>query len=264
MLLEPKLLSLSHRGIFPGPSESREDFIERAETLSVKLESPHLDALNRVKKIFISSPDWVEIAVQSKGLLPWEAAAAWIEEKEGVRTCRIQIKNSFPASLYPQEEVLAHEMVHAMRLMFDERRFEEVLAYRTSSSRFRRYFGPLFSDSRDLKILFSLFLIPWILYGVEVLFDIDIGGSALSLLPLLGFGWGLLRLFRTQRIFKRALRNVEEAMQTRGASLAVVLRLSDQEIELFAEIPPLEIRSYAANEKDKSVRWTQLYNAYFT
>jgi len=258
------MIGLNHRGLFPGPQETLEAFTQRVETLpAVTQPFACPKALERVREIFAVSADWVKIVVQPKGLLPWEAAATWIEEVQGARTCQIQIKHSILSRLYPQEEVVAHEMVHAMRLMFDERRFEEVLAYRTSKNRFRRYFGPLFSNSWDVVILLTLFFVPWVSCGLELLFDWNLGGSVLSLLPLVYLAFKVLQLHRTQSLFQAALSNLDRATRGKGVALATALHLTDEEIALFARLSPQEICAVAEREKERSPRWLQLHTVYF-
>jgi hypothetical protein len=257
--LESKLLSLNLRGIFPGPAESCNDFFLRAES---QLSKDHFDSsgsLSATREIFNACPDWIEAIIDTKGLLPWEGAAAWIEEKaEGGRTCQIQLKESFLTRLYPRHELIAHEMVHAMRLMFDESRFEEILACRTSKNRFRRYFGPLFSHPGESKVFLVLLLIPWVTYWAEILFDFEGWANVAFFLPLLALGFGVFRLVRSQRIFAAALRNLEGTIGPNTKPLAVALHLTDAEIERFAKSSAQEIQSFVMREKKHSLRWYQL------
>ncbi len=265
MSLESKLLSLSQRGIFPGPSESSIAFFSRADSLSAKEITGYSGSMTLMNKIYSTSPDWIETIVSSKGLSPWEGAAVWIEEKPEVgRTCQIQIKNSFLARLYPQDEVVAHEMVHAMRLMFDENHFEEILAYRTSKNRFRRYFGPLFSSPKESKFFLILLLGSWLCYWAEIIFDLNLGGEWILALPMLALGFGVFRLWRSQRIFSAALRNLKNAIDQSANPLAAALRLTDNEIEQFAKSSPQEIQAFAAQQKEQDVRWKQIFLHYFS
>ena len=211
-----------------------------------------LEALALTSELFDAAPDWVEVKIGSKELLPWEGAATWIEETtQGERSCFIQINNSQLTRFYPLEEVIAHEMVHAMRLMFDEARFEEILAYRTSKNRFRRYFGPIFSHPWEAKGFVLLMLISWIVYGFDLM------GALALFSPLLMLGWGVFRLVFSQRVFAKALHHLEEAMRT-GKALAVLLHSSDREIELFAKSSPEEIVRFATQQSQTCLRWRQI------
>jgi len=213
------------RGIIPGPTESEEKFLERAASLT-SLPSDST-AHQRVKDLFGKAPDWVPIHISSKGLPFWEGAALWIEEEEGRRTCQIQIKKSL---FYSQEEMLAHEMVHAMRILFDEPKFEEILAYQTSKSRFRRYFGPLFSSPCESKVFIWVLLLSWIGFiGAEFL---DFSWGALFFaLPFCVLSWSLFRLRKAQKIFAAAVQNLKKYTPQ---PLSILLCLTDQEIEQCA------------------------------
>ena len=153
MDFENNLLTLNSRGIFPGPAESQENFLRRADSSLAR--NTTSKAFDRTNALFDAIPDWVEIKRDAKGLLPWEGAATWIEENaDGQRISAIQLKPSLPAFLYAPDEVLAHELVHAMRIGFEENRFEEILAYRTSKSWLRRYLARYFPDRQRSKGLF--------------------------------------------------------------------------------------------------------------
>lgn len=246
------------RGIFPGPSESEEDFLLRAEALKSLDSSPPV----LIQRTFNVAPDWIEVVTASKGLYFWEGAATWIEENsEGKRWCKIQYKDTFLTRFYPKDEVIAHEMVHAMRLMFDEPRFEEILAYQTSQSRFRRYFGPLFSHPGESKLFLGSVVLSWILYWAELLFDVSFRGGWILLLPLFVLGFGVFRLFRSQSIFAQALRRLKMAAQKDVNPLAIALRLTDAEVEQCAQWTPEEIRTFAAQENN--LRWRQIHTMFF-
>lgn len=255
------LISLNNRGIFPGPNEPQDQFFKRALEANGKIAPENLKS---IQEIFDASPDWVKIEEKRKGLLPWEGAASWIEDHgNGTRLVSIQIKSTFLSRLYPREELISHELVHAMRLMFEESRFEEILAYRTSKNRFRRFFGPLFSRPRETTAFVVWTFFSWLFYCSEAIFDFSLGGDYLIWSPVLVLIWGLWRLTRSQKIFNLTLHHLEKAIREPGMALAVALRLSDREIEQFAKYSPDEIRDFAAKEKDRSFRWDQLFSAYF-
>ena len=261
MPIEDHLLNWNSRGIFPGPWEQQEEFLRRAAT--AKQTTPQHN-LKWIQDVFGASPDWVNIHFSHKGLLPWEGAATWIEEnEEGIPGASIQIKPSFFTWLYPQEEVIAHEMVHAMRLKFEERRFEEILAFRTSKNRFRRYFGPLFTHPGETKGFMVCMLGSWLLYWAELIFDLPLGAKYLLCAPLAVLGWGIWRLFHSQKIFSSALSRLDKVLKEPKKALAVVLRLSDAEIEQFSRNFPEETLAFASREQEKSLRWKLLFSLYF-
>lgn len=102
---------------------------------------------------------------------------------------------SFSCSI---EEVLSHEFVHLIRYELfpykEQLGFEEILAYQTSSSRFRRFFGPLLARPSDILWLVPLFLSPlWIVFLPD-----------LFILSWLGLALLLAKLSIKQWAFKKA------------------------------------------------------------
>lgn len=264
MSFESNLLNLNLRGLFPGPSETFEAFFARVESLSSKEVSEYSSALVHLNKIYNAAPDWMEATVQSQGLMPWEGAVLWIEESSAqVRTCRIQLNDSFLSRLYPRDEMLAHELVHAMRLMFDEKRFEEILAYQTSKNRFRRYFGPLFSTPKETKGFIALVLLTSVSYWAEVIFNLDLVGEYILALPFFALGLGIFRLWRSQRIFSKALRKIKQLIPASLNPIVIALRLTDAEIERFAKSSSEETRHFIKEQSQRSLRWRQLNQSYF-
>ena len=108
MISDADLVEWGRRGIFPGPRESVSGFLQRARECSVVSEP----AVN----CFGVKPNWIPIRLDAQNLSLWEAAATWIEESEEGVSCFIQIH---PSGKYPKEQVIAHEMVHAMRMGFE-------------------------------------------------------------------------------------------------------------------------------------------------
>ena len=87
-------------------------------------------------------------------LAPWHGGCAWIFQfAEGLPTAAlIQLRQVFSRQptflgIYHRDELLTHELVHVGRMKFEEPRFEELFAYETSTSAFRRWFGPLIQAS---------------------------------------------------------------------------------------------------------------------
>ena len=249
-----EIAALNQRGLIIGPTETEDGFFERIKNLKV-LESVKLEQ-------FDAFPDWIETSLSSEGLSFWEGAATWVEENSlGVRSCRIQVKRSLLVRGYPLQELVEHEMVHAMRLMFDEERFEEILAYQTSKNRFRRYFGPLFSSPKAAKQLISSMFLSWGIYVAEVVFDFPVFEEFIFFAPAFVLGAYLLKLVKSQRVFATALRQLAKVVSKGASPLFVLLRLTDEEIERFARSTPEEIVAFAKGQQ--SLRWKQICLSYF-
>ncbi|MBS3905117.1 MAG: hypothetical protein KGZ39_07315 [Simkania sp.] len=194
------------KGLIPGPLESREQFFQRVARLQEKKEpvgkaisaEDWAKAHDVTRSLYGIAPDWIAAFFSHRDLFWWEAGAMW--ELEDGFAIQLNDKQRRVAHV----EVLAHEMVHAARAAFRESRFEELLAYRTSPNRWRRWIGPLFRHPKETwglmaAILIDMWLIwhgnlPW---GTSGLFAV-MGGrlawdqwrlaSCLKRLPLASIG----------------------------------------------------------------------------
>lgn len=226
-----ELLACQARGLIPGPSESDEEFASRIKSLPSK----NPDA----KEIFFFKPDWVEVTYSKKGLLPWQGGCTYIQGNSLTLQVRKRIWG------YDTNEIIAHELVHAVRMAYFEPLFEEILAYQTSKSRFRRTFGPLFRTSKEsLFCVLSLALLSF----VNLLYTIPLLTSGLTLLLLSFF---VIRLQRCQRIFAKTLGKL--SLLYKDKAMHVALQLTDREIVLFSKKSVLEIEDYAKGQS--CLRW---------
>lgn len=248
-----------HRGIFCHPTETLEQFARRAHKCAPV--NTDANATDLLKKLFHIAPDWIEVVWSAKGLMPWEAAAAWIDsDAEGDPVCRIQVKK---CSWYPKHEVIAHEMVHAMRAGFQEEKFEEILAYQTSSNRFRRYWGPLFSKPAETKWFLASLLLPWLIFLAEICFGLPFDVAPLMWIPCIALGALGLRLYRKQRVFAKCCRALARALPSPENALGVVLRLTDGEIDHFSRSSSSAILAYAVEKQTSDLRWQQIFTTFF-
>lgn len=242
-------------GLIPGPTETAEQFEKRANRCVIQKEVD-LQALNRVEALFGVRPEWIEVESNRRGLMPWEPAATWVEESEsGEIAYRIQVH---PRAWYPKEEVIAHEMVHAMRMAFSERQFEEVLAYQTSRSGLRRYLGPLFANPAETKILLLLLFLPWIGVVVDLFWTLGFAAELMIWIPIAALTFLFSRLVCIQRTFAKCLLQIEKV--TGGSPLRMALWLTDAEIRLFSRSTLQEISSYIDSQRISSLRWQMMTN----
>lgn len=210
-------------GLFPGPGETEEAFSKRASNALSVVQGGRYPS---IEKKYGFSPDWIEIEYSDKGLYPWEGGCTWIFEEEGFRKTKLQLRHTFKGSstylkIYDREEILTHELAHVGRITFDEPKFEEFLAYRTSPNRFRRVFSPLFEKGYEAFVFLSaIFLfIP-----------------LLNLVPITLFAAGLLRLKIRHKTFERALNSLKGLLGNDAESF--LYRLSDEEITYCAHNTP--------------------------
>jgi hypothetical protein len=169
-LQDAKLLEYFARGLIPGPEESEEEFIARANGATPLGDLVWSEASLTTKTLFGFAVDWVPLEFSSQKLSWWEGGATFID---GAALPSIVLRPSFAKGSFlgtSSTEVLAHEAVHAARMRFCEPKFEEMLAYATSPKRWKRCLGPFFSYRWSLPCLLASsllgFLDLWLSFGV--------------------------------------------------------------------------------------------------
>lgn len=294
MVTDAHLLELNRLGLIPGPTEGEEAFLRRAEeclhlsgtlfkqtledlgfTKNEQAVGPLLEEpLRRSRELYDSAPDWIPILFSNQGLAPWHGGCAWIcqLEDQSPTVAFFQLRKSLSTKArylgcYQRSELIAHELSHVGRMTFEEPQFEEILAFRSSSSPIRRWLGPILQSSREaflfiLTLLFSMvFDLSVLLYPTFLGIEWALG---LKLIPLGMIGFGLGRLAWRQRRFNRCIRNLEVLFGDAHRAQAVIYRLKDDEISLFSRLSSKAILHYAYQRGRESLRWRLLMLAYFS
>jgi hypothetical protein len=256
-----ELLVLNSEGLIPGPGESEENFCQRVQavkncfhTQGAALAPHHWQwASEQLQALYDFAPRWCTAIYSSKGLAPWQAAATWIDVK---RVYTIQIRPSRWLSwLVDTDEVLAHEAVHAARAAFNEPKSEEMLAYLTSSAKWRQVIGPLFRQPKEAFLLMLLIGFGAVLQVMEAVWDHSFGSSGCFFTAaVLSFGLGA-RLFWMRTRFNRAARQLAPRLRDSSKVRAVLFRLTDEEI--------IQLASGKSVGEKKDLRWRVIEAAYF-
>lgn len=280
-----KLLQLNALGIIPGPHETEEDFQHRADyclNLAKNFEteidlgnSVFSEKLSRLliektgeetNRLYGIISTWVPIIFSNNRLLPWHGGCAWIFKTtpDGPVSAFFQLRTAFMKSpsylgIYDRSELIAHESSHIGRMAFEEPKFEELIAYRTAKTTFRRIFGPLVQSNWEANaFILSLFLstlapflardYPWM--------------NWLMLLPLFLVLLALGRIALRQSQFSRCYNNLRKLFSSDEAANAVIYRLTDQEIIRFSHMSSEGIMDYIQKKKIQELRWKVIVNAY--
>lgn len=286
-MYESKYQEWLKEGLIPGPLETKEQFEERALfCLSLKegvfqklMPKDSLVLESHVEKVILEesykitekeyglAPKFLPIFFSNKGLSFWHGAALWIfqEKEEGPLGAFIQLRKSFYERnqflfFYKRDEVIAHEMVHAARMAFQEPKYEEVLAYKTTSGLISKYIGPIISSSFQSRF-FMILLAAIIMLDVSALYfgSIELYESTLLV------KWGLLALvlmvFIKLLIKQKRVANVDDKLKKLYGSQGKtsLLFLTDKEIDNFSKMEAEEILEYV--EKASSFR-LKVFNLY--
>lgn len=285
-----KLLELNREGLIPGPGESIEAFFERAERCLLLKNSPEeitqrfplqerelgekgLLAISHdlTDAFFDITPSWIPLFFSNHKLMPWHGGCAWIfqSEADSAPLAFFQLNRYFARQDsflgYSKRELIAHELSHVGRMSFEEPRFEEILAYRTSSKSYRRYLAPLVEYPYEGQLLLALFVLAFVV-DIVALFSGYEGALSASMwwkaLPLSYLGYLLVKLTSRHKTFRTCLDNLQQTVKCEKVANAIIYRLTDEEIALFSEHPE-KIASYAQDQQDRSLRWRLIFRAYF-
>jgi len=225
--------------------ESKEHYLGRLANVA----NLPLQATPEVLRQYGIDPGWVPVFYSNDNLHLWEAACAWQEGD----IISIQMRAAFEKQqtymhFYKKDEILAHEYVHAARFPLQSAKYEEFFAYYLSrfyGSHFRAFVGPFFTKPADTAVFLLLCLMP-----LAALF---FGTNTFLLVPFFAIGFFGLRLTYTWSFFSRCMKKV---------GLPLMVRLTDHEIEFFAEASKPEITSWIEAQKASSFRW-QVISAYY-
>ena len=241
-MTEKKLLELNQRGIFPLPGEGKEAFIKRAEKLKGRDRKMPLV----LQKYYDANPDWLQVSYSDANLYPWEAACSLYSDD----AVEVELRGSFQKKekylWYSQEEVLAHECVHAIRAPLKSEKYEEIFAYflSISKSRFRAVLGPIFSKVGEVFVFLISCFLPLLSFFFE---------GPFTLIPLIVFAFFLSRLFWRWHKWLKCAKKIP---------LPLMCRLTDGEIDQFAKMSKEKIAEWIVKEKNSSFRWQLLTEAY--
>jgi hypothetical protein len=291
-LTDQELTRLNEEGLIPGPQETEEEFTRRArfclhlrqelkERVGTELpfqteeeasEDILFEGISFTKQLYGISPEWIPIFFSNYQLSFWQGGCAWIFQltEETPMAALMQLRQQFRRqqtylALYHRKELLAHEVSHIGRMMFTEPRYEEILAYRSSFSTFRRWLGPLMQSSTE-SLCFILLL------GFIILADfafLALGTAAfyrgllwIQVIPLLILFLAFIRLGWRQKKFKASLQQLRSLYQDEQMAHYVIYRLTDQEIDTFGTLSPDQIKHYMHQQKESSLRWRAILASY--
>jgi len=137
--------------------------------------------------------------------------------------------------------------VHAARSAFDEPASEEFFAFLVSEKWWRRAFGPIIR--RPIEV-----------WGFFIAMALGMVFPWANLAGGLGLSAGFWRLMRLHRKMRRAGKNLGKAVSDNKTARAILLRLTDAEIDLFSK--GVDLAAYA--KRQRCLRWRLIRLAYLT
>ena len=212
------------------------------------------EAAEKTERLFGFRADWVPAFFPSRGLgLLWGGCTVITDSGFPVFFLRRGFRSKLKWFIYRRDELLAHELCHAVRGCLEDETYEEHFAYMTSESAFRRWTGNCFRREWDA----IAFLIPVVLLlAVQVVVY-----SGLLNLPLWPF-WILAFAFPAFLI----ARNIPERRTffTARSKLghggftnpdAALFRMTADEIRTIARTPDDRLEAFLQEKSGAELRW---------
>lgn len=192
------------------------------------------------EKLYGILPDWVPAYFSDKGLPPVTGGMAvqYKTAEEAPWRTFFQLKGVFRHRpkwlIYRPHEIVSHEMCHIARAPLGSTRYEETLAYQTSSSPLRRYLGGALVNSHDSALILISLLWMLVTDTLGLIFFWPFTGwiGRLPIFTLVGLG-----LLRNHRL-RKELRKAENLLKNHFPTSAreVLFRLKDEEVRECSEM----------------------------
>lgn len=226
---------------------------------------PHTQELYGIR------PQWVPLFFSNYQLSPWHGGCAWIFQlnEQTPTAAFLQLRAHFRSSptylgIYRRQELIAHELAHVGRMLYQEPQFEEILAYQSSASRWRRWLGPIVQSSKES--LMFIFVLGLVVMTDLALLSIQTPSAMLiatwvKLIPFILVSLALGRLWHRHYLFKRCLQKLKKIFPPPIAN-HLLYRLRDREIKEFAHFSPVQIQNFMEKEAQNSFRWRFLKAVY--
>ena len=219
------------------------------------------EAADKTEKLFGFRADWVPAFFPSRGLgLLWGGCTVITDSGFPVFFLRRGFRNKPKWFIYRRDELLAHELCHAVRGCLEDETYEEHFAYMTSASAFRRWSGNCFRRERDAII----FLIPVVLLlAVQII--VYAGVLNLPLWPfwIIAFAFPAFLIGRNipeRRTFFAARAKLERLDFTNPD--AALFRMTADEIRTLARTPDDQLASFLQDKADAELRWQILIHRF--
>jgi hypothetical protein len=289
MLSDYELISFHQEGFIPGPREKEEDFLKRIQStrelynnpkdffndINEKIPVSLKDRISKsraswsrtlVKNLFDVNPEHVSFFYGNKKIFFFQGAITWIIKKQSASIPFIQIRKNLMKGkylgIYCLDEILAHEFVHSARIAFNEPKNEELLAYLTSSSSFRKVLGPVFRKTFEVWVFFSFLFLSYFSF-MFLPENYKIFSLMLFLFSFFFVSVGLFRLAKVRYTFMKAFRKLKIMLKEERKALFVLFRLTDKEIKFCSKNSEDKIKEYIDIEKKNSLRWRIIWLCYF-
>ena len=225
--------------------------VGRVEPMDAEIIS---EAGDKTARLFGFRADWVPAFFPSRGLgLLWGGCTVITESGFPVFFLRRGFRNKQKWLLYRRDELLAHELCHAVRGCLEDETYEEHFAYMTSASAFRRWSGNCFRREWDA----IAFLIPVVLL-LAVQIVVYTGVLDLPLWPFWIFAFAFPAFLIARNIPERRIFFAARGKLERNGFAnpdAALFRMTAEEIRTIASTPDNRLEAFFQTKSEAELRW---------
>ena len=198
--------------------------------------------------------DWVPGFFLSKSLgFLWGGCAISLPEDHlSIFLIRANFAKQKKWLIYRRDELISHELCHIARLPLGDRSFEELFAYRSSPSAFRRYMGNCFQYSIDAV----LFIVPFFLLLSAQICQQFLNLTWLPIYPfwILAGAYPLFLMVRNQLIRNRFFK-AKRKLEVIGVNNAMAILFRSTKSEIVEMSKTDNIQRYIDNKSNSELRW---------
>ncbi len=219
------------------------------------------EAAETTEKLFGFRADWVPAFFPTRGLgVLWGGCTVITDSGFPVFFLRRGFRTKQKWFIYRRNELLAHELCHAVRGCLEDEAYEEHFAYMTSDSAFRRWTGNCFRREWDA----IAFLIPVVLLlAVQII--VYTGILNLPLLPFWIFAFAFPAFLVVRNIpDRRRFFAARSKLEKNGFANpdAALFRMTADEIRTLARTPDDKTGSFLENKSGAELRWQILIHRF--
>ena len=283
------LVEFDNKGLLLGPDESLEDYVRRLDSLKRNIEAlaQELDENGQVEllnthfsrddvippDVFRSAQsvtrnlydfeiDWVPgfFANYRMGILFAGCAMYSHDDFFAVFIVRKAFKAKEKWMIYSRTELMAHELCHIAHIGFHTKDYEEIFAYQTSVSVFRKIFGGMLRTTTDTYLILACVVCLLLAQVINVVtrppaqwreFPMPLIYS----ISMVGICFVFFRYVFCWRRFRKAKTNLGRVFSEPTGS-AVLFRCDESEIKEISKLKrETDLRAWLSKKLYASTRW---------
>lgn len=278
------LAQLDARGIFCADNENAAEFAARVRLLNTKnleleqtlasegsasIEDVSIQQQDRIpdnlfqepqeltEKLYRFKADWVAgfFVDPAYGLLFGGCAYYFYPDFFALFIIRRSFRDKARWLVYQRSELLAHELCHVARVSFMAHIFEEIFAYKTATTAFRRFFGGIFRSPKDSFLFIGASCLLLMNQICRAFLFPQLPSWPMWSLLAITLAWLILRLLRDMKILRKAQKHLAFIFPKQNI-LPVIFRCNDHEIRELATLnEPHNAQTWLNNRKSASLRW---------